>query len=627
MSVERTEARPQLTRQPATAPADWIARLRHFEGSPAQFLSALLAAQCRHNQADGGIVLRFGSEKQADIVAVHPPPSESQAPPPWLQQAAEVAAMAAGSGVSVIQPLHEAQTLYGQPARRHLIAIPCDGGILAHHIAVFSVAAASPPVLENLRERLELTMIFLGLYEARLSSQHRQAELQRLRVAMDVLAVCNEPQRFVSAAMALCNEIVARWRCERVGIGFLRGRYVRLQAMSHTEKFSRKMQRVQHLESAMEECLDQDLEIAYPAPSESAYVSRAAGELSTRYGGVVVLSLPLRKNGRVEAVLTLERLAHQPFSPEEIESLRLTSDLFMPRLATLYQQDRWVGAKMVSGVKKAAEALVGPRHAWVKLLVAAVLVLMAFLFFARGDYEAEAPFTLEATQRQVIPAPFDGYLQSVHIQPGEAVDNKTILATFDTAELRLQLGAAKAEYVAYQKQADAALRDEKIAEAQIAQAQADKTAGQIKLLEYRISQSQLISPLAGCVVIGDLKRQIGAPFKTGDVLFEVAPLDSLLADLSVPEDQITDLAEHQDGELATASYPRQRIGFVVERINPVAEVVNQRNVFKVRVKLASREPWMRPGMEGVAKVHLGKRNYAYLWTRRLVNWIRMQWWL
>ena len=95
----------------------------------------------------------------------------------------------------------------------------------------------------------------------------------------------------------------------------------------------------------------------------------------------------------------------------------------------------------------------------------------------------------------------------------------------------------------------------------------------------------------------------------------------------VPEDEIYDIEVGQEGYLATASYPAQRIKFRVERINPIAEVVNQRNVYKVRVQLLQTYPWMRPGMEGVAKVSVGKRRYVWIWTRKIVNWVRMKLWL
>ena len=82
---------------------------------------------------------------------------------------------------------------------------------------------------------------------------------------METLSAVNRHRRFGSTAMALCNEAAAQWRCDRASLGMLKGRYVQVKALSHAENFSRKMQVVQDLEAAMEECLDQDGEIIHPA--------------------------------------------------------------------------------------------------------------------------------------------------------------------------------------------------------------------------------------------------------------------------------------------------------------------------------------------------------------------------
>ena len=235
---------------------------------------------------------------------------------------------------------------------------------------------------------------------------------------------------------------------------------------------------------------------------------------------------------------------------------------------------------------------------------------------------------LQATQQQLVPAPFDGYLKSVSASVSDMAEgDKTTLADLETAELRLQLAEAKAERVGYLKQSSAAMRDGNTAQSQIAQANADKTKAKIDLLEYQINKAMIVSPISGIIVKGDLEREIGAPVKTGDVLFEVASLESLRAELLVPDDQIADIRVGQKGSLATASYPARRIDFFVERVNPAAEIVNQRNVFKVRVRLQTIHPWMRPGMEGVSKVSIDKRNYIWIWTRKITNWIRMKFWL
>jgi transcriptional regulator with GAF, ATPase, and Fis domain len=456
----------------------------------------------------------------------------------------------------------------------------------------------------------------------------RHRGLERLKQAMEILSAVNRENKFTGAAMAFCNEVAAQWQCERASVGFLKGRYVQIKAMSHTEDFSKKMKVIQDIESAMEECLDQDVEILSPTPKESTYISRATDELSKRYGPLAVLSLPLRRNDKVIAVLTLERSANKAFSLDEIETARLTCELCTTRLANLYQYDRWIGATIADKTRNLIAGLLGPKHTWAKVLSILCFAAILFLIFAKGQFRIEAPFVLEATYQQMVPAPFDGYIKDVEVEVGEMVEGgSSVLASLDTAELRLNLAASKAERVGYLKQASAAMRDSETAQAQIAQANADKAQAQIDLLQYLISRASLISPISGIVVKGDLKRQIGAPVQTGDVLFEVCPLESLRAELRVPEDEIYYIKVEQEGNLATASYPGQRIKFVIERINPMAEVVKQRNVFKVRVHLVQRYPWMRPGMEGVAKVSVGKRRYVWIWTRKIINWIRMKLWL
>ncbi len=615
-----------------------IDRLSRFQGAPGEFLGNLLAVQCRLASAIAGAILRPGADGRTEVAAVFPPPEEGSAVPVWLASAVESAGQAVSAGATTVKSLHGPDDLYGQPAGRHLVMIPLKGDQGIRGLGAFVIETSDDAVIAASRERLELTISLLSLYEIRLTLQRRQADLSRLRKAMEVLSAVNEQDRFTGAAMAFCNETASRWQCERVSLGFLKGRYVRLKAMSHTEKFSRKMKIVQDIESAMEECLDQDVEVVYPPEAEATCVSRSAGELSKRHGPTAVVGFPLRRSGEPVAVLTVERPADRPMALNEIEPLRLTCELCTARLANLHENDRWFGAKVMADARKAMATLVGPKHTWMKAAAILIFAAVVFLIFAKGDYRADATFVFEATQRQVVPVPFDGFLKSVSVVPGDSVTaGESILAGLDTSDLRLQLAGARAERLAYQKRADAAMRDEKTAEAQVAHAEADKVNAHIHLLEHHIRKAQIVSPISGCVVTGDLKRQIGAPVKTGDVLFEVAPLGSLRAELFVPEDEIADVVRMVEaaekrgdvvrGELAAAGKPDRHIPFVVERINPVAEVIDQRNVFRVRVRLLETHSGMRPGMEGVAKIHLGRRRYAWLWTRKLVNWLRMKLWL
>jgi len=630
MTSGSEETAPQVLGAGGRSTAEIVNQLTRFTGPPEQFVAGLLALQCRLSGASGGAFLRLGPEQTADILAVHPPLPDGAPAPPWIDQLAEFAGDALNADKTTVKPLHGKDDLYGQEARRHLVMIPLSGAGFSGLVA-YVIESQVPALLNTTCARLEATVGFLNLYEMRQALQRRQFDIERLRVALKVLPAVNEHDRFVAAAMAFSNEAAARWQCERVGLGFLKGRYVHLRAMSHTDKFSRKMKLVQDIEAAMEECLDQDTEVLHPPEPNATYVSRAAAELSRRHGPTAILSLPLRRGGEVAAVLILERAADQPFDLAEIESIRLTCELCTARLVSLYEHDRWFGAKMARSSRKALAFAVGPKHTWKKLVAILILAVVIFAVVAKGNHTVEAPFTMVAAQRQVIPAPFNGYLKEVSVKPGDkVVADQTVLAVFETAELELRLAAAEADRGAHLTRAAAAMEDEKLAEAEIARTQAKRVARQIELLKYQISKAELKSPISGTVVKGEMERHIGRQFKTGDVLFEVAAIGSLRAELAVAEDEITDVRAgggKKTGKLATKTYPDQRFEFEIERINPVAEVVNKRNVFKARARLLDTAKWMRPGLEGRAKIHIDRRRKIWLWTHRMVKWLQMRLWL
>ncbi|TVQ34273.1 MAG: HlyD family efflux transporter periplasmic adaptor subunit [Phycisphaeraceae bacterium] len=611
--------------QEAARLADELLRL---DGTPEQFLASLAEVQRRLADSESGAILRLGSDGVAHVLALSPTPASGDPGPAWLADAGECAKRAVSESRAVVVSLFENDELYGQEPSRHLIVVPLGAQESLHIVGAFVVRTRNKDDLNRRRERLEITRGLLSLYEMRSALQKNSDDGGRLRMSLEIMSAVSAQSRAKAACMAICNEAGGRLGCERVSVGFLKGRVIQLAAMSHTEKIIRKMRLVQELESVMEECFDQDVEVLVPAPEDAPGVNRVAKEFARENGPAAVCSLPLRVGGDPVGVLTLERPEDRPFVRAEVESLRLACDQVAPRLVELRDHDRWLGARMARVTRNGLAVLLGPERVWIKLTALLVLGAAIFLTFVKGTYRVEADFAFEAMQRQIAPAPFDGYLHSVFVEPGDPVEaGVTVLATLDSSELRLRLAAAMAEESRYRTEASIARRDREIARAQIAEAGAAEARANIDLLTHQIEQATITSRIGGVVVGGDLRRQIGSPVQKGSVLFEIAPIDSLRAELAVPEDQIADVEVGQTGHLAASSYPSDRIRFEVERINPVAEVADQKNVFAVRVRLEESRPWMRPGMEGVAKIDVDRRPYGWIWTRRVVNWVRMQLWI
>lgn len=608
-------------------PAAIVDELVAFQGPPEAFLRKLLAAQCRLGLAEAGAVLRTGEGGRPEVLAVHPEPAAGTPAPVWLAQAAEAMPAIVEAAQTAVIPVHSTEELYGQGARQNLVILPLRGSGQVRGVSAFVLNHSDAAVLEQCRERLELTVTLLSLYEMRLSLQRRQGDLDVFAAAMSVSAAINEHKKFKAAAIALCNEIATRWNAERVSLGIQRGAYIKLQAMSQTEQFNRKMQLVQDIESAMEECMDQQVEVIHPSSPEAPYIARAASRLSEKHGPTVICSLPLRRGDEPIGVLTIERSSDRPLNIRDAEGLRLTCNLCAALISNLHDTDRWIGAKTGIALKKGGAALVGPRHTWAKLTAVGVSAVILFLVFAKGTYKVDAPFIVEAQQGRIIAAPFDGYIKQVNVDPGDTiVGGLTVLATMETAELRLRRASLVAERSRFLKESDMARRENKTVEVQIAQHQADGIAADIDEIDYWLSRSDIVPEVSGVVVEGDLKRMVGKAVSKGDAMFEVAQLDDLRARLEVPEDKIADVLKGLQGDLATAADPGTYYRFEVERIEPMAKIKEQKNVFGVRVRLLVQTDQLRPGMSGVAKIDAGKRSYAWIWSRQAVNWVRMKLW-
>jgi len=128
---------------------------------------------------------------------------------------------------------------------------------------------------------------------------------------------------------------------------------------------------------------------------------------------------------------------------------------------------------------------------------------------------------------------------------------------------------------------------------------------------------------------GDLSQSLGAPVERGQVLFELAPLESYRVIVQVDEREIADISVGQQGKLMMPSMPGDLFPFHVEKITPVSVAKEGRNYFRVEAKLEGKSERLRPGMEGVGKVTVDERRLIWIWTHELIDWLRLwlwRWW-
>ncbi|RPI43732.1 MAG: HlyD family secretion protein, partial [Betaproteobacteria bacterium] len=157
-------------------------------------------------------------------------------------------------------------------------------------------------------------------------------------------------------------------------------------------------------------------------------------------------------------------------------------------------------------------------------------------------------------------------------------------------------------------------------------AQINQAEAQLQLIDEKLLRARITAPFDGVVVSGDLSQLLGTPVEQGKVLFEIAPLDAYRIILKVDERDVAHLVVGQKGELALSGIPGARLPFSVARITPVSTAEEGRNYFRVEANMEAAAERLRPGMEGVGKVSIGERRLMWIWTHKLIDWLRLSFW-
>jgi RND family efflux transporter MFP subunit len=297
-----------------------------------------------------------------------------------------------------------------------------------------------------------------------------------------------------------------------------------------------------------------------------------------------------------------------------------------PILELRRRDDRWLVTKALDAGLRLLGRLIGPRHIGLKLATVGAIAAAVFLVQAEGDYRVSAKTVMEAAVKRAAVAPFNGYLKQAPVRAGDVVRKGQVLAVLDDRELRLERVKWQSQEEQYAQQRDQALATRNAAQIAIAGAQMAQARAQIALLDEQLGRTRVLADFDGVVVTGDLTESLGSPVERGKVLFEVAPLDAYRVVLQVDERDIADVKVGQRGQILLSAAPHSPIPFSVEKITPVSTAREGRNYFRVEARLDQTPERLRPGLEGVGKIEVDRRLLVWIWTRQVLDGLRLQLW-
>lgn len=513
-------------------------------------------------------------------------------------------------------PRHGGDT--SSPRQQVAYPILVDGQPLG--VVVIDMESRPEPQQRTVLQLLHWSTAWLAL----LVRQEALATNDRLVMALNLIATSLDHGPFRAAATAAATELATRLNCERVSIGFVKGTGVQLQALSHSARFSRKTTLIKALEAAMTEALDQDTCVAYPYP-ESVLVTYAHSRLA-ELGAGACCTVPFAHQGRLLGAITLECDSEHSFDAATLELMETVAALLGPILATKQREERGLITQTGCALGNLLSKLFGPRHVGFKLSAAMAGSILASLVLLHGDYRVSARATLEGAVQRAVVAPLDGYVAAAGARAGDVVQPGAMLFKLDDRDLQLERLKWASQREQFLRQYRDALAQRERAAMRIVKARLDQAEAQLALVEAQLARIEAKAPFAGVVVSGDLSQSLGAPVQRGDVLFQIAPLQHYRLVLEVDERDIDVIATGQQGKLALASGAGEALLFEVEKITPVAAVVEGRNTFRVEARLLKTLDLLRPGMEGIGKIYIERRKLIWIWTHSLLDWLRLRLW-
>lgn len=497
---------------------------------------------------------------------------------------------------------------------------------LLHGLVAVECEPQKEEDLQPLVQRLQWACYAIEAQWRVVQSEAEQATRERLIGTLDLLATSLSEAGFPAAARALATDLAIRLDCDRVSIGYQKDGHVEVAAMSHSAEFGRRMNLTRAIGMAMDESLDQRAIIAIPAGPGEPLVTRDHDALSRQFGSGSILTIPFEPAHGSGGAFTLERPASRPFDSQAIELCQATVALTSRVLEARRLNDRHALQRIRDSLREQFGKMFGPRHYGRKLALLGFVSVVAFFWFATGNYRIGAGASLEGSVRRVLIAPMDGFVASAAHRAGDVVKAGTVLATLDQRDLRLEYLKWQSQRTQYIRQYQEAVAKYDRSQASIVLAQVQQAEAQVNLFAEQLQRTQITAPFQGLVVSGDLHQSLGAAVKRGQILFEVSPLDGYRIVLEVPETAIGHVHEGQRGRLLLSSLPGEQYAFSISTVTPVVISREGRSYFRVEAMLDEGSERLRPGMEGVAKIDAGRRSLFWIFTHRFFNWLRLAVW-
>jgi len=538
----------------------------------------------------------------------------------------------AGSGEKLSQQLQETLVTCSRQALSkatpQLLAVGKDS--IRCVAAVPLGASSEAPVLlaafdhqtngETVMPVLELAAVHVALWSAKHELADCETETRSVATLAELMGRLASSGDLGLACYTLVDELQRFLDCRQVVLGLTRdGKTCRVVSVSGTSVVDRRSDRVCSFEAALDETVVRGQLTLWPPNDAGNRHSIMAHKNLADSVAAAVVSSPIRDDSGDLLGAWLFLGDETPLQDAEtIRFIEAAAPLVGSSLAMLKRAERSALQKSIS---KVAESF----GRWSGRMALVAIGLIVALMFVPFPYKVKCDCELQPVVRRYVAAPFDATLEKSYVEPGDLVCEGQPLAQIDGREIRWEIAGLAADRTRAAKERDGHLATHDFGAAEVAKHEVERLDIRAELLEHRGDHLELRSPIDGIVITGDLKKAEGVPLTVGQTLFEVAPLDSMIVEIAIPEEDIRHVSTEQLLEVVLDAFPNQRFNSNLVRIHPRSEVKETEHAFIGEVCLDNPDERLRPGMQGTATITTTR--HALGWNLFHKPWEKMMYWL
>ncbi len=488
-------------------------------------------------------------------------------------------------------------------------------------LEVFFVVIAKTAETGQALMRLEKIVTAFRLWCRAHASTSVHWKLTSLAAMIELVSEIENCRTVDEACSLIANELSRQLGCT---VAISGGRFNRkLKAISDVSKLNRSSQHVRVVQQALNECIVRGEPGVWPPRSEQHDVLLLAHkQLASHSQCECVRSMTLTTPGE-KTVGAIVLTGSEPIVGTDRcqQFLNAAVPRLANALATVQRAQR-------SALSRCLAAMPGILAKTRSLLILAALAGIVALMFVPVNYRVRCSCVVEPVQRRYAVAPFDGLIQEGFVKPGDRVEASQKLAEMDGRNVRWELAGVNAERRQAIKEHEIELAKRDISKAMLAQLEDERLAARQSVLEFQQQNLTVVSPMQGVVLSGSLERSEAASVKTGDILFEIAPLSPLKIEVEIPAQELAQVEQGMPVTVWIDGQERKPLTGVLTRIYPRSELRNAANVFVAEFEFDNSAGLMRPGMKGTARIDAKKRPLGWnlfhkpydFVSSRLCNW-------